>query len=410
MPTTNLVLPQSQSQRRKRTTERMVFVRYSHQSETTTMFTKINIPMDQWDKKNQRAKRTFPGHTTANILLSKEYQKVEDIKNMALINGINPTVAYVKDNYLGRLKDKEQLKPISFWEFTDKFTVSAEKRLSANTIRSYKTSIKNLKNYEKYAKIRLDWHNIDMDFYHDYYDYYINYLDLKMNGFGKIIKLLKTILNDATEQGYNDNKIYKSKNFKVVKENVDNIYLNEEELDHLISLDLSHDQKLEKVRDLFYVGCYTGLRFSDLGEVNYSNIKGNMLHINTQKTGASVIIPILKELRVIVDKYKADLPKPYTNQVMNRYLKELGQLAGLDDSVNTYNNKGTGRIKSTFKKWELISTHTARRSFATNMYKRGIPTLSIMMITGHSSEKVFMGYIKISGEENAQRFLEKNDE
>lgn len=409
MPITKLVLLQSQSQRQKRSKERMVFVRYSHQSKTTTMFTKINIPKDQWDKKNQRAKRSFPGHTTANILLSKEYQKVEDIKNMALINGINPTIAYVKDNYLGRLKDKEQLKPISFWEFIEKFMVSAEKRLSANTIRSYKTSIKNLKNYEKHAKIRLDWHNIDMDFYHDYYDYYINYLDLKMNGFGKIIKLLKTILNDATEQGYNDNKIYKSKNFKVVKENVDNIYLNEEELDNLISLDLSHDQKLEKVRDLFYVGCYTGLRFSDLGEVNYSNIKGNMLHIKTQKTGASVIIPILKELKVIIDKYKANLPKPYTNQVMNRYLKELGQLAGLDDSFNTYNNKGTGRVKSTFKRWELVSTHTARRSFATNMYKRGIPTLSIMTITGHSSEKVFMGYIKISGEENAQRFLEKND-
>lgn len=410
MPTTNLVLLQSQSQRKKRTKERMVFVRYSHQSETTTMFTKINIPKDQWDKKNQRAKRSFPGHTTANILLSKEYQKVEDIKNMALINGINPTIAYVKDNYLGRLKEKEQLKSINFWEFIEKFMVSAEKRLSANTIRSYKTSIKNLKNFEKHAKIRLDWHNIDMDFYHDYYDYYLNYLDLKVNGFGKIIKLLKTILNDATEQGYNDNKIYKSKNFKVVKENVDNIYLNEEELDNLISLDLSHDQKLEKVRDLFYVGCYTGLRFSDLGEVNYSNIKGNMLHIKTQKTGASVIIPILKELKVIIDKYKANLPKPYTNQVMNRYLKELGQLAGLDDSFNTYNNKGTGRIKSTFKKWELISTHTARRSFATNMYKRGIDPMSIMMITGHSSEKVFMGYIKISGEENAQRFFDKNND
>ncbi len=410
MPTTKLVLLQSQSQRQKRSKERMVFVRYSHQSDSTTMFTKINIPKDLWDKKNQRAKRGFPSYTTTNILLSKEFQKVEDIKNTALINGINPTIAYVKDIYLGRLKDKEQLKPISFWEFIDKFMGSAGKRLSANTIRSYKTSIKNLKNYEKHAKIRLDWHNVDMDFYHDYYDYYINYLDLKMNGFGKIIKLLKTILNDATEQGYNDNKIYKSKNFKVVKENVDNIYLNEEELDNLISLDLNNDPKLEKVRDLFYVGCYTGLRFSDLGEVNYSNIKGNMLHIKTQKTGASVIIPILKELKVIIDKYNADLPKPYTNQVMNRYLKELGQLAGLDDSFNTYNSKGTGRVKSTFKKWELISTHTARRSFATNMYIRGIDPISIMMITGHSSEKVFMGYIKISGEENAQRFLDKNND
>lgn len=93
---------------------------------------------------------------------------------------------------------------------------------------------------------------------------------------------------------------------------------------------------------------------------------------------------------------------------MNRYLKELGELAEIDGDFNTYTNKGTQRLKNTFKKWEMISTHTARRSFATNMYLRKWDAISIMKITGHSSEKVFMNYIKVSQEENAKRILELN--
>ena len=94
-----------------------------------------------------------------------------------------------------------------------------------------------------------------------------------------------------------------------------------------------------------------------------------------------------------------------TNQVMNRHLKQIGRLAKIDSNFDTYHTSGKGRVKQTFKKWELMHTHTARRSFATNMYKRGLDCSMIMAITGHSSEKVFLNYIKISNEENATRML-----
>ncbi|HET8885602.1 MAG TPA: site-specific integrase [Salinimicrobium sp.] len=404
MPRVSLIWRQSRSQRKNKSNEGMIFVSYTHAGKTTLFFTKKNVDRRLWDKKNQAVKRGYVGYVTCNVYLSKEKQKVEDGLNTTLMNGIEPTVTYIKDFVRGRNTYQNKVKPINFWEFVAKYMDNAEKKLKHNTIRSYKTGLNNLKKFERHKRIVLDWHNIDLDFYNDYFDYYINHLGLKLNGFGKIIKMLKSILNEATQEGYNDNKIYQSKNFKVQKENVDNIYLNEHELKAFIELDLSQNKKLEKTRDLFVIGCYTGLRFSDLAEVNYRNINGNNLRIRTQKTGSDVVIPILDEIQPIINKYNGNLPKPYTNQVMNRYLKELGEIAGMNSSFNTYNKKGGQTIKTTFKKWEMISTHTARRSFATNMYLRGYDTMMIMQITGHSSEKVFMNYIKVSQEENARRF------
>lgn len=407
MPTLKYTLIQTIKQRENNIKKAQLFLRYSHRSKMVHFYTKKIIPLECWDKKNQRVKRSYPGYLKMNVYLNTYHQRVEDIVNTAFIEEEDPTVAFVKDQFKGKYKSKTVLENLSFWDFVEnKFMSNSIKRLTKNTIKSYKTSIKNLKKYEKHARVKLDWHNIDMDFYYDYQDYYLNFLDLKMNGFGKILKLLKTILNDATDQGYNTNKTYKSKNFKVLKEDVDNIYLNEEELNILLKLDLSDNNKLQKVRDLFIIGCYTGVRFSDLGQINYQNIQGDYIRIKTQKTGKDVVIPILSNIRPIIDKYDGNLPKSFTNQVMNRYLKELGEFAEIDGDFNTYTNKGTQRLKQTYKKWEMISTHTARRSFATNMYLRGWDSISIMTITGHSSEKVFMNYIKVSQEENARRIIE----
>ncbi|TXK78915.1 site-specific integrase [Mesonia sp. K4-1] len=406
--TVNYELRQTQTQRKKRSKKAQLFIRYCHQSKCTLFYTKKIIHIKDWDKRNQRVKRTYPGYLKMNRYLTKLKQRVEDIINDCLFDEIEPTVSYVKDVWLGRQKDDKKIEKLSFWQYVEKFIHKSENRLSPNTLRSYKTSFKNLKKFERNWGSIIDWHNINMDFYNNYYEYYVNTLGLKINGFGKIIKLLKTVLNEATQEGYNDNTAYKSKSFKVTKEEVSNIYLDEQELSKWIELDLNEDRKLEKVRDLFYVACYTGLRFSDLGKITKENINADLISIRTQKTGTDIIIPILNEVKLVLEKYNYNLPKPLQNQTMNRHLKKLGQLAEMDSDVKTYNRRGGKTITTKFKRWELISTHTARRSFATNMYKRGFDKTMIMKITGHSSEKVFMDYIKISNEENAKRFLEQS--
>ena len=400
-----IIIKQSQSQRYGKSNEAMILFCYSHQCKTTLFYTGQNIFIKYWDKNNQCVKRAYPGHSKLNMYLSKFRHKVDDIINSALADDINPTTTYVKDMYNGRKSKLQTVKSVSFWDFVKQYMKNAKVRLSANTIKSYNTTITNMKTYERYARMKIDFHNIDMKFYYEYMDYYIGYRELKISGFGKIIKFLKIVLNSATDQGYNTNTLFKSNGFKVVTEKADNIYLTEDELHKIINLDLSNNKNLIRVRDLFYIGCYTGLRFSDYGQISTENISGDYLRVKTQKTGKSVVIPLLNEVLPVIDKYQGNLPKPMTNQVMNRHLKQIGRLAKIDSSFDTYHTSGKGRIKQTFKKWELMHTHTARRSYATNMYKRGFDCSMIMAITGHSSEKVFLNYIKISNEENATRML-----
>ena len=402
-----LILKQSDTQRKRKTSEYMIMLRYSHQAKTTYFYTGKSVNKKFWDDKNQQVKRSYIGSTKLNLVLSKFQGQIEDIINSLLMNDVNPTTSIVKDIYTGNRDECKRKKEMYFWDFVEQYKDQAKNRINPNTLRSYNNAFNNLKAFEKYSRSKLNWHSFDSQFYSDFLEYYTGYKGLGNNGFGKIIKVLKTILNDATEKGYNKNRQYKSKSFKALKEEVENIYLDENELETLLKLDLSNDRKLERVRDLFYLGCYTGLRFSDYSRLTSENIINNTIKVKTQKTGTPVIIPLLNEALYILEKYNFKLPKSYSNQKMNQYLKEIGKLAKLDQKIIKHSKSGSTKRQSVLPKHDLICTHTARRSFATNMYKRGIPTIGIMSITGHKTDKSFMKYIKISKEENANMILEK---
>ena len=171
--------------------------------------------------------------------------------------------------------------------------------------------------------------------------------------------------------------------------------------------DLTENKKLERVRDLFIIGCYTGLRFSDFIQLTKGNIiDDNKVKIRTQKTKDTVIIPLHPYVREILERYKWNIPDPITNQKMNKYLKEIGEDAKIKGKIQVRITKGGELKKSTPDKFSLISTHTARRSFASNCYLAGIPAITIMKVTGHKSEGSFLRYIRISQEENANKLLD----
>ena len=215
-------------------------------------------------------------------------------------------------------------------------------------------------------------------------------------------------MNEAVDRGVTKNTEYRNKRFKVIEEQVDKIYLKEDELLKIYQLDLSKHQRLIKVRDLFIVACYTGLRFSDLIQLRPENIvnDGRQFRIKTEKTGEIVQIPIHKYVRQILNAYDYQLPTALSNQKMNDYLKEIGEIAGIDNTIITSLTRG-GKTENTIsKKYELITTHTARRSFASNAYLSNMPSISIMKITGHKTEKSFLKYIRISQEDNANKLLD----
>lgn len=183
------------------------------------------------------------------------------------------------------------------------------------------------------------------------------------------------------------------------------MYLNLDEIKQIELLDLSHIQYLDRVRDMFLIGCFTGLRFSDFTQLKKSNlVKVNgreIIKIRTTKTNEDVVIPVSPLVSKIFKKYDGELPRMISNQKMNDYVKELCKLAEISEMAEIKRTNGSKIISQNCPKWQLVSTHTARRSFATNAYKATKSSINIMKITGHRTESAFLKYIKISKEENA---------
>jgi len=159
---------------------------------------------------------------------------------------------------------------------------------------------------------------------------------------------------------------------------------------------------LERVRDIFIIGSETGLRFSDLSKLNKENITPeNTIRIKTEKVGKTIEAPITPKVRQIFEKYNYQLPKIPTNKNFNDYIKMVASRAGINEPVTIERSKGVFVIGQTVEKNELTTSHTARRSFATNAFLAGVPSISIMKITGHKTEASFMKYLKMSAKDNA---------
>jgi integrase len=291
-------------------------------------------------------------------------------------------------------------------QFIDEFIKNRELSGKPNgSIQVYKKTQKHLKDYcKKYGAI--NYESINLEFLEKFQRFlYSEPRLLSVNYSLKLIQNLKLFLNEAKELEYHNNDAYKSRKFTIKKEEITHIYLTLEELERMYNEDLKENPKLERVRDTFIVGCFTGLRFSDFTKLQPQHFKKigevEVLEIVTQKTNQKVTIPIHPKVQSILKKYDGIMPRPISNQKMNEYLKDLGELVKINDDIVISRTKGGQRTEEVFKKYDLISSHTARRSFATNSFKAGVPSISIMKITGHTTEKSFLQYIKISSEENA---------
>lgn len=360
-----------------------------------------------WNKEKQRVKETgkFPEYPEFNSRLDNiesavktAYRKILNDKKVA-----TPELLKSELNKILNISIQPRFRLI---EFIEDFINNSNRRY--NTKKHYRTTFNHLKKFQKERNKKIDFENIDMDFYNDFVRYFYS-INATTNTIGGHIKNLKVFLNEATERGINSNTEYKSSKFKTIDENVENIYLNDSELKVLQGLDLSKNQRLGKVRDLFLVGCYTGLRFSDFSEIRPENVlkktEGYTIRIKTRKTDELVEIPLMPVVIDILKRHEYDIPRTISNQKMNNYLKELAKLAEMNDVVVITKTIGGKRTEIIKKKHELVTTHTARRSFATNMFRNDVPSISIMKITGHKTEKSFLKYIKISQEENAVNLL-----
>lgn len=298
--------------------------------------------------------------------------------------------------------DKYLQQPKTLFEFMQDYI---DRNKTKSTKGGYDRILFFLQEYSEHIKKDIDFKDITLDFYHDFKAYLENVQKHSANYISKNIKILKVFLNAAAEDGYNDYTHYRSKRFKAVSEDVDNIYLSEDEIQKIFELDLSHNKEWGEIRDTFIAGCWVGLRHSDWHKINYDNIEDGFLTLKQQKTGGVVVIPLHEMADHILRKYNGLLPS-HSKEKTNLIIKEIAKKAGINNKEQkTITKAGITRTVS-YEKWQLTSTHTARRSMATNLYKQGLPSYTIMQVTGHKTETAFLKYIKVTPMEHAQKLKE----
>jgi len=381
---------------KKNKKDKMGFLRmdFSYTGKRFRYFVGISLPENHWSNTKQRVKSSVSNSLEINKRLSEIAKEVIKIYYELVNNNMTPSNAMLKEKLDDSLRGISS--QLSFFEFVDEFIKRSSNTKKASTRKEYVYTINDLKTFEKHIKRRIEWDTIDMKFYDSYMDYQYNVKGNSQNLFGKRIKTLKTFLNDAYERGANKHLMYKG--FKVLQKETDAIYLTEDEIEKIYKLDLTENKRLEKVRDLFIVECNTGVRFEDLMHIEKENVLKDSIKIKIRKTGEVLNTLLLPDTQAILKRYNYELPK-ISNTNYNLYLKEIGELAGINDTINHNTYRAGKEISIKKKKFELISSHTSRRSFATNMYHRGYSSMIIMSITGHKKESTFLKYIRITNEE-----------
>ncbi len=223
--------------------------------------------------------------------------------------------------------------------------------------------------------------------------------NLKINTVKTLIGKLAGMLGKAEKAGHQVNATYREVVLK--DEDTCTVYLTPGEIETIFSLKkISREQ--HAARERFIIACCTGLRYSDVSRLTADNLHGGVLHIKTIKTGAMVDIPLHWMVEEILHRNGQTLPSLKSQQAFNKIIKRICRRAGIRDKILYEQTEGLKVVRKNVEKWTLVTSHTARRSLATNMYLAGILPARIMLITGHKTEQAFFAYIRINRAENAR--------
>jgi integrase len=265
-------------------------------------------------------------------------------------------------------------------------TPKTKKRYAAGSIKTFRFTIDFLRKFEP----GMTASSVDLDTYERFIKY-CHDLDYSTNYIGSQIKNWKTL-----GKAVGGNPVFDDPGFVKIQEDTDHIALDETELGNLLKLKLAG--KREIARDWFILDCYTGLRISDIKLLEKRNLGKKFITIANEKTDFKVVIPIHPRARIIIDKYKG-FPPYISDGEINEYIKPLAKQAGIENNVLFTITKGGKRKDRYMKKWELVTCHTARRSFITNLRKNGVADTIVMKLTGIKSPATLAKYDKLTADE-----------
>lgn len=364
--------------------------------------------LDKWDSKSEMVIANTMEANAINATISEYRAKINEvIARYELVEQRIPTLSELKsaiNERLGRV-NLSHSKGLDFWGVWDLFTdqMGRQNQWTRSTHQKFITIKRHLQDYKK--NISLD--KLTEDDLQGLVDYY-NGLQFRNTTISKHISFIRWFLRWASQKGHYQGNLHDTFRPKFKGISVDSkeiIYLSQDEIRVLQELQISPSQMyLDRVRDVFLFQCFTGLRYSDVAKLKRSDIKNGVVHVVTKKTIDGLRIELNKHSRAILDKYKdckfeGETVLPIiTNQKMNDYLKELGQIAGLEEPTRIVYFRGNKRYEEVYPKWQLLTTHVGRRTFVITALQLGIPVEVIMRWTGHSNYEAMKPYAKIVDE------------
>lgn len=437
----------------------MLSVRVKDSKHDNAIALGISLSSSRWSVIEQTLKQAAAAYKRGvsifieDSMASKLWQLVRDLTVKQKAGILTPDEAQMTIRNIFREDIPEELSqpspdPIpskpTFTEFISQYIQECESgvrlkkkstaKIKPDSLKSYKGLLAQIQEYQKKRHRVVDWDDITFDFYDDYKRFLI-YKNYAPNTIARHIKDMKTILYAAKDIHYTTRDDFTSRKWSADREDVDNIYLTTERIKQMAAFDMSdyaamkervklyakdkeeekslihalkrdvYRKNLNEARDVFVMGCLTGQRVSDYKRINNGMIEtivgeDKFIHLIQVKTNKDVYVPYIKEMETILNRYDGVLPKVW-DQHLNERIKVVGLLLGWTEPAGLEEHRGLLRYTSDKRFCDAIKTHTARRSFATNAYKAGVPLSAIMAVTGHSSEEMLKRYLKLGSKERA---------
>ncbi|WP_159637937.1 site-specific integrase [Sphingobacterium composti Ten et al. 2007 non Yoo et al. 2007] len=384
-------------------------IRLSFLGNKMDLYSGFRVDIEKWDDKKQRVKNSTTNAqkqsaSDINTALSKQETIINDIFKHYEVIGEVPTVSKLRDEINEQIKPKEKEEaPVIKNDFFEKYDIFMEegrrlKNWTEGTIKKLSTVRSHINEFD--PNIQLD------DFTHDKIQDYLEFLlkvrEFKNTTLQKHFKYLKWFLKWGVTYKYISNADYVSFSPKIKNVAKKVIFLTKEEIDLIKNFPLPKEKEyLDRVRDVLIFSCFSSLRYSDIFKLTKADIGDNSLEFITQKTDDNIVVEFNKYSREILVKYKDSkfpdnkaLPV-ISNQKYNDYLKELGELVGLNQPIKFSYYKGNKRYDEVVPKFKKLSSHIGRRSFICNGLYLGIPVHIIMKWTGHSDYDSMKPYIDL---------------
>ena len=400
-------------------------MRVNFASKRIEFTTGYRIDSAKWDADKQRVKngcsnKLKQSASEINASLLEYYTEIQSIFKRFEVEDVMPTPKQIKEAFNAlhkpvseEPKPKKEALPCDFFQVFDDFVEDCgrQNNWTDSTFEKFAAVKNHLTNFRE----GLTFEFFDERGLNDYVGYLRDVKEMRNTTIGKQLSFLKWFLRWAFKKGVHQNNAYDSYKPKLKSTQKKIIFLTWDELNRLREFKIpSNKQALERVRDVFLFQCFTGLRYSDVFNLRRSDIKDDHIEVTTVKTSDSLIIELNNYSKAILDKYKdvafednKVLPV-ITNQKMNDYLKELAEMAGIDEPIRQTYYKGNERIDEVTPKYALLGTHAGRRTFICNALALGIPPQVVMKWTGHSDYKAMKPYIDIADDIKANAMSKFN--